>query len=68
MQLPTQHSLWLDDPVTQALLSHIDKLIQTKTQQLFSARKTHPDQLSDFVADLELATALKSIITEGRFF
>lgn len=68
MQLPTQHSLWLDDPVTQALLAHLDKLIATKTQQLFSSRKSHPEQLSDFVADLELATALKSAILEGRFF
>ena len=68
MQLPSQHSLWLDDPVTVALLTHLDKLIATKTQQLFSARRAHPEQLSDFVADLELATALKSVITEGRFF
>ena len=68
MQLPTQHSLWLDDPVTRALLAHLDRLITTKTQQLFAARKTHPHQLSDFVADLELATALKSAITDGRFF
>lgn len=68
MELPTQHSLWLDDPVTLALLNHLDKTIQTKTQQLFSARKTNPAQLSDFVADLELATALRSTILEGRFF
>ena len=68
MQLPTQHSLWLDDPVTIALVGFLDRTIQTKTQQLFSARKSHPDQLPDFVADLELATALRSTILEGRFF
>jgi len=68
MNLPTQHSLWLDDPVTQSLLSHLNKTIQIRTQQIFSARKTSPHQLPDFVADLELATALRSVILEGRFF
>lgn len=68
MQLPTQHSLWLDDPVTQSLLSHLNKTIQIRTQQIFAARKTSPHQLPDFVADLELATALRSVILEGRFF
>lgn len=67
MQLPTQHQMWLDDPVTHLLINHLDSQIKQLTQQVFSARRTNPSQLPDFVAALELATAMKDNITSGKF-
>lgn len=59
--------MWLDDPVTEALLNHCTAQIKKLTQQVFSIRRTNPSQLPDLVAELELATALRETITSGKF-
>lgn len=67
MDNQTQHRMWLDDPVTESLINHFDNLIKRLTQQVFSIRRTNPSQLSDLVAELELATALRETVTSGKF-
>lgn len=59
--------MWLDDPVTQALIFHLNKQIKDKTGAVFSARRSAPQTLPDSVAELELATTLRDTINTGKF-
>lgn len=62
------HKMWLDDPVTSALLNELDKIVEAKTAAIFAARRTNPTQLPDAVAELELATRLRKTIKDGEFY
>lgn len=62
------HRMWLDDQVTGELINYLDKVIRDRTSLAFSTRRTSPAQLPDIIAELELATALKSTITTGKFY
>ncbi len=67
LNLASQHQMWLDDPVTQALRNHLSNLVKNKTEQVIGIRITNPSQLPDYVADLALAIAMKSTIETGKF-
>lgn len=62
-----QFRMWLEDPVTQELLLDLERQIKSKVSQTFSIRRTNPALLTDAIAELELATALKSKIETGKF-
>lgn len=59
--------MWLDDPVTIELLAYLENQIRSKLSLAISTRRVNPSQLPDVIAELELATALKSTVVNGKF-
>lgn len=62
-----QFRMWLEDPITQELITDLERQVKSKVSQTFSIRRTNPALLTDAIAELELATALKSKIETGKF-
>lgn len=60
--------MWLDDPITLALTSDLEKRISAKTAAVFATRRSSPTQLPDAVAELELITQLLETIKKGEFY